>query len=876
MTRGIERLYALLLWLYPPPMRREFSAEMRRCAGESLRRRGLSGAPRLFLDLSTSVPREWVRTLPAPRPAGVLRDVGYAARVLARSPRFTATAVLTLALGIGANTAIFTLLDATLLRPVRAEDPDRLVGYRGSLSYPDYRTLAADTGQVFTGLLGSSGSGRLSARIDGSTEILTPSFVSGNYFDVLGVPAALGRALRPSDDLAGAPIVGVLSDDWFHARFAGDPSVVGATIWISGEPVTVVGVAPPGFRGTSLYGSPRFFVPLASMPRLRTGFFSRPELYRDRDFMFLSVTGRLQPGVTPQQAASAMASLLGAAHPPRPGARPEPVVLAPLAQRALGGDNAAGVRSFVWLLLGVVGTTLLIGCANLANLLLARAASRRREITVRLALGASRGRILRQLLVESLLLAGLGAAAGLYVAEIALQALERYQLPGGIEIANLHLGIGGPALAFTLTLAVATAVLFGIAPAVRAAGSRPTDLVREGSRAVTGRGTLRAALVSLQLALSVLLLTGSALFVQSLTRALRVPLGFDVDHVATASVNLEAARYDRARAAQFYDDSVARLRQLPGVRSAAWTTVIPIVGASMWNVELEGSTSGPAASATFYNADVGPDYFSAAGTRILEGRSFTSSDDAGAPAVAVVNDEASRRFWGGQALGRHVRIGQSGGWAVVVGIAETTKTTDLTETPQPSLYLPMAQSGGARLDAVNILVRVDGEADAALPMVASTLRAAAPEVPLYAVETFADRVRVLVMPMRMGAALLTAFSALAVALALVGVYGVTAFTAAQRTREIGIRLALGARRSEIIRLMLRQGGLPVAAGVSTGLVAAYVSARLAAAFMFGISPRDPLTLASVGIGLAVVATLATYLPARRAARLDPVAALRDD
>lgn len=876
----IERLYALLLYAYPAALRRGHGADMRQCARTALARHGLSAAPRLFIDLFLSIPREWGHSLKGFRVTfptmGIGRDALYALRMLWRSPGFTTAAVLTLALGIGANVAIFSLADATLLRPVKVANPSELYMIKFSSAYPDYQAYT-ERDDLFRGVVATSG-GRLNVAADGGADLLDSRFVSGNYFSVLGVPPAAGRVLGPADDVANGPITAVLGYRWWQTRFGGEPSVVGKIIRVNNVPVTVVGVAANGFNGTSLYESTKVFLPVTSAPRLQTGFFASPTLLTNRGMVWLSVIARLKPDVTPQAAAAGIEGVYRQFHPLRPGARREPFELVPVRTRALGSENAASVYRFVVLLGGVVATTLLIGCANLANLLLSRAASRRREIGVRMAIGAGRGRIARQLLIESLILSAIGGAAGLYVASVALRLLGRFQLPGGIEIDSLGLELNTAALMFSAVVAGATGLLFGLAPAWRASRIDVLQSLRDDSRATSARSALRSTLVAAQVALSLVLLAGTGLFLQSLLESLRVPLGFQVEGVATASVNLGAARYDEARAKRFYDEALTRVRRVPGVAAAAWSNLMPITGARIFMTTIEGYQPQPDEEVRLYHAAVGPEYFQAAGTRLIRGRGFTESDSATAPLVAVINEAAARKYWAGRdPLGG--RLGDNDHWMRVVGIVETAKVEHLDEEPVPYVYWPFAQeeaAGGRLINPAHLFVRTDGDPEAMLGLLGEQLRAIDPHAPVYDVSTFAWRVRQLVMPQRMAVTLFAVFSALALTLAAIGIYGVASYVAALRTRELGIRIALGADRARIRALVLRQGSIPIAAGVASGLVIAAIGSRFAAAFLRGVTPRDPLTFAAVAVLLAAIALLATWIPARRAAQLDPIKALRTE
>jgi putative ABC transport system permease protein len=882
MRAAILRLYAALLYAYPPDLRRTHGAAMRQCAADALAGRGLAVAPRLFADLLLSVPREWGLVMKGIRVTawfdGLGRDVVFAFRLLSRSPGFTAAAVLTLALGIGANAAIFSLADAALLRPLKVANPSELYMLKFSTSYPDF-VAYSQLDRMFSGVAAISG-GQMNVVADGRAELVGASdgrFVSGNYFGMLGVPPAAGRVFGPSDDVPNAPAVAVLGYRWWQSRFGGDPGVIGRTIRINNTPVTIAGVSAEGFHGNSLYESAKVFVPITHSPRIRTGFFSSPTMLTTRRMVWLNVLVRLRPGVTPQQAAAAVEAIYRQAQPLKPGARAEPFELQPLRTRALGGANAGKVTNFVVLLCTVVALTLLIGCANLANLLLSRAAARRREIGVRMAIGAGRVRIARQLLIESLMLSTIGGAAGVYVASMAIYLLERFQLPGGIEIARLGLHLSLPVLLFTAGVSALTGLLFGVIPALRASRTDVLGTLREESRATSARSGARATLVAIQVALSAVLLIGTGLFLRSLVQALGVPLGFRVEGVATASVNLGAARYDAARARAFYGDALTKVRQLPGVTAAAWTGVIPSVGSRMFTTTVDGYQPAPDEEVRFYYAPVGAEYFKATGTRIVRGRAFTDGDVHGAPQVAIVNEAAAKKYWAGRdpLAGRIVNDDKTS--VRIVGVAEDAKVDGLTDTAIPFIYLPFTQDeDGATRSTTHLLVRTTGDVEPFLPVMAEQLRSLDRDAPVFDVSSLAWRLRDMVMPQRMGVTLFAVFSALAVALSAVGIYGVASYVAALRTRELGIRIALGADRRAIRALVLRQASVPIVAGLAAGLLIAAMSGQAIAAFLRDVPPRDPITYAAVTALLASVALAATWIPARRAAQMDPIQALRQD
>ena len=887
-----ERLAALLLWLYPPSFRRSCGADVR----QFVRTAAADGADRhlvrtVAIDAVRSLAREWRATLTAssphtapwqPRPGepmrNIVRDVTLAMRVLVKSPAFTIASVLTLALGIGANTAMITLADATLLRPLRVHAPERLVVWSWSSSYPDYREYAKRT-DLFEGVLAAGGTTRVNLAVDGSADLAWAGFLSGNAFSVLGVPAAHGRTLLPSDDVANAPLVAVLSHDYWRARFGGDPAVVGRALRINGRPLTIVGVAAEGFRGTALHATPSLYLPTAVSSTVRSGFFSRIDPLTTRGFVWLSVIGRLKDGVPVEQATAAMDTMYAQLQPPREGREREVLRLDPLQTRALG-SGAADVRTFVVLLLGVVGLTLLIGCANLANLLLAKGAARRREIGVRLALGATRGRVVRQMLTESVLLAAIGGAAGIAVAALALQMLSRFQLPGALPIENLALSINGPALAVTFGLSLLTGLLFGAMPAWRASRTDVLVSLRDQSRGATSRAGARGILLAAQVALSLVLLAGTGLFARSLAAALDRPLGFDVRNVMTATVNLGLAQYDKPRALAFYDQALDRVRRLPEVEAAAWSTVIPTRGLRMSDATVTGYPMAPDEDLSVYLTHVTSDFFTAIGTRVVAGRPFGPQDAPGTPPVGIINEAMAKKYWAGRnPIGGTISLFENA-VVTIVGVAENTVVRGIAEGAEPQLYLSLDQStaGADRIatEAMHLFVRTRGEVTAAMPAVREQLRGIERELPLYDVESFEARMQTLVMPQRMGALLLGLFSVLALALATVGIYGVATFVASLRTREIGVRMALGATAGGVRRLMLRQGAAPIVAGLIVGIALALYASRLARAFLFEVSPFDPLAFGAATAVLAVVALAASYLPAWRASRIEPVTALRDE
>ena len=876
------RVYRWLLYLLPPSFRRAHGADILQLA-RTAHRRGDVTMTRLLLDLCQSIPREWRTTrVPARRPRGsamldLTRDLRYAFRFLRKQPGFTLAAVLTLALGIGANTAMFTLADATLLRPIKVAEPHRLVSLTWTSAYPDYLeyTALADT---FTGVLAWAGGSRVNLVVVDSSELVSSMFLSGNAFNLLGVGAATGRVILPADDQRNGAIVAVLSHSFWQSRFGGDESVVGRSVVINNQPVTIVGVAQEGFRGLTLGAAPAVYLPVSAAGQIRGGFFARPALYETRNFVWLNVVGRLREGITVEQAASVVETRYRQHHPPTPGTVPERLALQSMNTRALSTNDPASVERFVLLVSGVVALTLLIGCANLANLLLAKAAQRRHEVGVRLAIGASRAHVVRQLIVESVLLASLGGVAGLVIAAAMLRVLSTYQLPGGVAIEALDLSLNGSALLVTGALALATSLLFGLVPAWHAARTNVMVTLHDTRRA-TAPARMRGVLVAAQVAVSLVLVAGSGLFLRSLVHALHMPTGFTAQGVATASINPGLVRYDENRIRAYQAEALARVRALPGVKSAAWTNIIPSNGLMMHVVDIEGYQPADGRLPDFYASHVTPGYFDAAGTRLVSGRAFTDRDVDGSQRVAIVSRAAADRFWpGGSALGKHMRPGGSADWHVVVGIVEDITVERLGEERVPYVFYASAQSrGGVRglSEPAHLFVRTTEDPRNLLGVMTAQLRSIDPQMPLYDVMPFAEHVRDLVMPQQMGATLLTLFSILALSLATVGIYGVASYVAQLRTRELGIRMALGAEAADIRRVVLTHGIVPAACGVVIGVGLALWAARFVRVFLHDVSVADPLTFTVVPMLLLAVALAATWLPARRAARLNPVTALRE-
>ncbi|HKG92852.1 MAG TPA: ABC transporter permease [Gemmatimonadaceae bacterium] len=816
----------------------------------------------------------------------IVQDLRYAARTLVRQRGFTAVALLALALGIGANTAIYSVVHAVLFRPLPFESPGRLVevrtllvkqGERIRASGPDAADWRARN-RSFTDVAAHTGTGfTLTGR--GEPETFIGQLVSPQLFQILGVRALLGRTLLPGEDSLGRERVVVLSNALWRRRFGADPAVVGQPITLNGHSYTVVGVMPPRF----VYPTERYqlWVPLS---------FQTPELrdWGGRGTHFLQVLARLRPGVTIEQAGSDMAAVTAGLRAQYPDNDNVGADVVSLEESLLGG-----VRRALLVLLGAVGFVLLVACANVANLLLARATARRREMAVRAALGASAGRIARQLLTESVLLAAAGGAVGLALATWGVQAMVAL-LPAGAVPRIDQVGVDGQVLAYSLVASLATGLLFGLAPALAGAGVDLGETLKSGGRggAGVGRGAtarLRRALVIAEVALSIVLLVGAGLAARSFVALAAVDPGFRAGGVMTMRTMLTEQRYpELARVRTFYGEALRRIEAQPWVEAAAVTTHLPMAGDNWENgIAIEGrQTRGSADGAVAGVRAISPHYFRAVGTALRAGRPPAETDVAGAPPVVVVNEELARRYWSGarpaDVVGRRLKLADDPDepWFTVVGVAADVKHEGLGAETRPELYVPYAQfpEWALRIAGRGMVFAVRSSADPATVErgVRQEVAALDPALPLSDVRPLATLVADSVAQPRFRTVLLAAFALLAVSLAAVGVYGVIAYAVAQRTRELGVRMALGAGRPQVVRLVVGEGLGLAAWGVAVGLAAALAATRTLRGLLYATSPTDPATFAAVSLLVLAVAVIAAYLPARRAARVDPMVALRSE
>ena len=805
------------------------------------------------------------------------QDLILALRRLRQSPGFAAAAILTLALGIGANATIFSVVHAVVLRPLAVNHPEELIflnlhSMRTELpvqSYPNYREFR-DTNQTLTGLA-SYRFIPVSMSRGGSNARLWGYEVTGNYFDMLGVGPAAGRLLHASDDLKpGGHPVAVLSYACWQRRFAGDPAAIGGPIRLSGMEYTIVGVTTPSFFGTELIYTPDIYVPMMMQKQLESF-----EWLEERGNSNIFVIGRLKPGVTMPQAEAnlnAIADRLGHEYP----AVNEGMKIV-LSKPGLAGSFLRGaITGFGVVLLAVAGMVLLIACVNLASMLLARAADRRKDTAIRLALGAARGRLIQQLLTESVVLSIFGGVAGLLLSAWLISLFNLWTPPVDFPLApSLH--VDSTLLAFAMLISVVTGLLFGLVPALQSTRSGLTSALKNEAPADRlRRFHLRDLLVSAQVALSVVLLVGSVLVLRSLNHALTLNIGMDPSHAATVSFDLGIEGYTPKRAEEFRRRLIDKVRAMPGIESAALADGLPLALLINNNTVLFEGQPTPKASdiplAAMYQG--GPDYFRTLRTRLLAGREFDERDKAGAPLVAVVNQSFAQKLMNGvNPVGKRFRFGIDQQWVEIVGLAEDGKYRTLSEAPTPVIFRPVYQGGGMMTTVVARSPMPDTQT---LDALRRAVREMDSTISLFDAHTLTDHLALPLFPARLVAVFLGAFGFLAVVLAATGVYGMMAYAVSRRTREIGIRMALGAKASQVVGVVLGRAGLLLGLGALVGIAASLGMGRFFALVLYGVSARDPLTYSIAAGSMALVALAACWLPIRRAIRVDPSTALRTE
>jgi predicted permease len=807
----------------------------------------------------------------------LIADLRYAVRRLLSNPGFTLVAALIMALGIGANSAIFSVVNAVLLRPLPVESPGELVeiytqeeedDFPITQSYPDYLDIRARD-DLFSGVAAYTLS-FFGLSHGARSEAVFGEAVSGDYFQVLGVQAARGRVFIPGeDDAPGAPPVAVVSHALWRRRFGADPGAIGQTIALGGRSFEIVGVLRPQFKGLLVGFASEIWVPLTSSPesdRLET-----------RGSRWLQVKGRLRRGVGLEEVRAGLhvlARQLAEAYPETNEDRA--FVVIPTSDVRLHPEIDRAMMPAAALLMVVVALVLLIACTNLANLLLARGLARRKEVAIRLAMGAKRLRLVRQLLTESMLLALLGGALGLLVAYWTAGFLVSFRPPLPFSI-TLDLGVDGRVLGFTLLITVLTGLAFGLVPALQATKPQLVPALKDEVAGLRLRGrrlNLRNSLVVVQIAVSLVLLIGAGLFMRSLVKAQEIDPGFERERVAILGVSAELNNYTREQGEEFLRNLMERTRSLPGVESVALANRLPL-GYSIQITEIypEGSEFLPDEAPETDFTTVSPGYFETLGVPLLRGRDFSEQDHAEAPRVVIVSEAAARRFWPGQdAVGQRLRLHSADGSVrTVIGVARDTKVRTLGEAPRPYVYEPFQQTYDSWMF---LLVRTSGDPRAILAGLRHEVMALDETMPIMELKTMGEHLSIMLFPPRMGGILLAVFGALGVLLATVGLYGVVAYGVSRRTHEVGIRIALGARRTDVVYLVLRQALAVVVVGTGIGLALAFVATQPLAGLLYGTSASDPLTFAGVTLLLAAVAVAASLVPALRAARVDPAIALR--
>jgi predicted permease len=819
------------------------------------------------------------------RKTPVLSDLRIALRTIRRTPGFAVAAVLTLATGIAGLTVVFALVNALLLRPLPIHRPADVVSIElrredGSsatnFSFQQYELLR-EHARGLSRLAAYSVSDYAVSIAGADVEVAMAYEVSASYFDALGIPPALGRFFRRGvDDVRGGSPVVVISHDLWQTRFGGDAEVIGRRLLVNGHALSIIGVAPRGFAGTISVLDGRFWVPLTMVPVLR----QEDTMYRPGGMYWLTLVGRLAPGTSRPQAQALLSGSVRsimAAQPdefePRTGARstraaPDGVRLAPL--RGLPHMAVGPVAGFLAVLFVAALLVVVIAAVNITSIMLARITARSRELAVRRSLGATRGRIVTLLLAENALLFFAGAAAALVLATWLLAALPALLSLSPVPVV-LDASPDGRVLGFAALVALALSAVFGLPPALYGADTGGNALVADMRGARRGM-RLRSALVVAQVALSVVLLVSASLLTRALQRALSVDPGFDAASVVTAQLELGTAGYDAQRSRIFFTQLVERLESRVEVEHAGLSSMQPLLGFSVMQLRPEGQVEAPAGGID-YNA-VDPGFLRALRVPVVAGRPFDERDLAAAPATAIVNEALAQRYWPGEdPIGKRLYRGPAERETSleVVGVTQTGRYRELGESPQPFVYLPLGEGSSA---SAYIYVRGAPRTTDLVAALRAEVRALDPAVPLRDTATLQRNLDMLTMPQRLGAAALGAFGVIGLLLAAIGIYGLVAFTVAQRTREIGIRMAVGARERDVVRLFLGRSARLLVIGTLAGLPLAFAAAQALAALLYGLSPADPLTFTGVPLLLTAVALLAAWLPARRASRADPLVVLR--
>jgi macrolide transport system ATP-binding/permease protein len=812
------------------------------------------------------------------------QDLKYGLRMLVKSPGFSLVAVLSLALGIGANTAIFSLVNALLLRPLPVRDAQALVQVSTTdqrnpgnlpLSHLNFKDLRSQNSS-FSDMAAISFN-QVNYSHGQESEQIPVQIVTANFFSLLGAEPALGRGFRAEEETQAIPVT-VVSHGFWERSLGSNPNVVGTTIVLNRTPYTVVGVAPKNFTGVFLGGGPSAWLPMTRNAVVL------PEWYETRRGLFLFSVARLKPGVTVEQARANLRSIfanLEQAFPVDNKGRSATAV--PLLEARLN-PNGQGANVLVQqstVLMIVVGIVLLIACANIANLLLSRASKRRREVAIRLALGAKRMRLVRQLLTESLLLSILGGIAGMGLASWTLSAIVAARLPLPFPVDREALSLDPTVLAFTAGLALLTGILFGLAPALQASKPDVVPVLKNeliptatGQRGWRSYFALRQVLVVAQVALSLVALIAAGLFLRELRNSRGIDTGFETKGVLVMNFKLLREGYTPDRGQLFYEQIVEKAAALPGVQGAAIAQVAPLAGGFARSVFPEGADTTTTGRILVQVNTVGTGYFQTIGIPIVRGRDFTRADTAQSPKVVVVNETMAKQFWKGEEpLGKRFKFFGDQDFTTVIGVAKDSKYNGVADDPQNFIYQPMAQNYTPQ---ATLHVRSAGDAASLANAARGAVRDIDPSLSVFNVRTLEEQVSASLQPLMMNVLMLAVFGGLALLLASIGLYGVASYAVTQRTREIGVRMALGAQPSSVLGLVLGHGMVLVGIGLAIGLAAAYAAAGFMRSLVLVVNPHDPATFAITAGLLGAVALVASYIPARRATRIDPLIALRTD
>jgi predicted permease len=824
------------------------------------------------------------------------QDIRFALRSLRKSPAFAAIAIITLALGIGANTAIFTVINAVFFHPIPVKDPARLmeiftvdqrrffnqVNNFFPTGFPNAQDIQ-QRAQSFEGTtIYQAFFARISMTVNGQPNQYFAQLASGNYFDVLGVRAHLGRTFRPEEDrgLGSGPVV-VLNHGFWERVFASNPNVIGQSVLLNGQGFTIIGVAPKGFQGATVIGGPDMWIPMSMHDQILNGL--NKTFFNERRFLGFSMVGRLKEGVRPEQANSELKTIASDLETAFPLAnKGRTFKLQPLLESSIAPNQRDQFKRAGIMMMVVVGIVLVIACFNIANLLLARAAGRKREISIRVAIGASRSRVVTQLLTEAMVLAIAGGSLGLGLAWLGRDLMWRFR-PPQLPADGMDISLDWHVMAFTFLVAIGTGLLFGMAPALQA--SRP-DLVTELKERAGGdlrkkrtgwgyfsRLSLRDILISAQVAVCLIALVGAGFFLMSLRNAREMDPGFDTNNLAMLSFDLGVLNYDTARAREFDRRALEAAQNAPGIRSAALSNTVPLFNGGFGRTlfrEGEDSNNGQAGHVAQIS-EISPEYFKTMGIPLVRGENFDSNVRENSPRVTIINETAARQIWPNEdPIGKRFKFFKDTEFTRVIGIARDSKYNTLGEEPSPYMYMPLIQTTET---SVTVFFRTQGDPRSALSTVRTEVQAMDRNLPITNVWPIGEVISQSLWASSFGASLLTVFAMIAMALCAVGIYGVVGYSVGQRIREFGIRMALGAQPRDVLMMVLKHSSLIMAVGLATGLIAAFLLARLIVTFLYGVNTNSPLAFLAMAAILALVGVFAAYIPARRAAKVDPMIAL---